>query len=695
MLEKIKRLEEIKGKLKKDFVGIDDVIDKIVTSVSPWYLTPEVIERPLVISLWGLTGTGKTSLVRKLVEYLDLSERMVYFDCGEHDKDSGQTISDIIDNSFGEEEFLGGPLDKIIFVFDEFQCARTINQHGEEESKANLRAMWSIMDSGILNINDYRYDVVKFSNFVDDLEQFIKDIPGVTITDGYYDPQYIPEVMRTLGLFHYDYKLESPFSEEYDEEGDEKENKKLEILPNYLRRTLISYLTKYESGLGFKTMKELQGCKTLGDYFTILKGADKIIRMPKKIDCSKGLVFVLGNLDEAYGIHDDISPDVEADMFRSITEDIGITEVKTALQERFRNEQIGRFGNNIITYPSLSKKNFQDIIEKEVSRVFDKFKPLSGLQEIKVGKNFKNLIYAEGVFPAQGVRPVLSTIGNLLTSRLSKIIQEKTSDTVSVEIETKSKIFDKDYVDIFITFYDTSGNILKEVKEKENLSLGKLRNVDNCGRIAAQAVHEASHSVVYLKLMNRYPSSIVAVSSMGGGVMYMDYKKFDDITSHQEVDNNVKVSLAGYLGEKLFFSEEKCLMGSGNDIKSAWEELSDAFYRRGYVSPMFYTSSFSDIIGDGLPIGMIDQESSDWKNEGIRIALKNKFESLIKETEELLGSEKELIKEMALYLVKNRTMSTQVFKNMVKKYSKTMNIEQIKKDEKNLNNYYLDALKKG
>ena len=50
---------------------------------------------------------------------------------------------------------------------------------------------------------------------------------------------------------------------------------------------------------------------------------------------------------------------------------------------------------------------------------------------------------------------------------------------------------------------------------------------------------------------------------------------------------------------------------------------------------------------------------------------------------------------MALYLVKNRTMSTQVFKNMVKKYSKTMNIEQIKKDEKNLNNYYLDALKKG
>ena len=100
MIQKIQKLEEVKKKLKNDFIGIDDVIDKIVTSVSPWFLTQEVIERPLVISLWGLTGTGKTSLVRKLVEYLDLSERMVYFDCGEHEKDSGQTISDIIDNSF-------------------------------------------------------------------------------------------------------------------------------------------------------------------------------------------------------------------------------------------------------------------------------------------------------------------------------------------------------------------------------------------------------------------------------------------------------------------------------------------------------------------------------------------------------------------------------------------------------------------
>ena len=127
---KIQKLEEVKKKLKEDFVGIDSVIDRVISSISPWYLTPEVIERPLVVSLWGLTGTGKTSLVRKLVEYLNLSERLVYFDCGEHDKDSGSTITDIIDQQFGEEDFLGGPVKDIIFVFDH---GRIIEQGSHQE----------------------------------------------------------------------------------------------------------------------------------------------------------------------------------------------------------------------------------------------------------------------------------------------------------------------------------------------------------------------------------------------------------------------------------------------------------------------------------------------------------------------------------------------------------------------------------
>lgn len=53
------KLDEAVAILKSEFVGLDDIIDNIKKSIIPWYITPEIIERPVVISLWGLTGTGK------------------------------------------------------------------------------------------------------------------------------------------------------------------------------------------------------------------------------------------------------------------------------------------------------------------------------------------------------------------------------------------------------------------------------------------------------------------------------------------------------------------------------------------------------------------------------------------------------------------------------------------------------------
>ena len=83
MLEKIKALEEAKLKLKSEFIGIDNIIDQIIENITPWYVTPEILEKPVVVSLWGLTGTGKTSVIRKLINYLDLSDKSIFFDCGQ------------------------------------------------------------------------------------------------------------------------------------------------------------------------------------------------------------------------------------------------------------------------------------------------------------------------------------------------------------------------------------------------------------------------------------------------------------------------------------------------------------------------------------------------------------------------------------------------------------------------------------
>ena len=65
ILKKEKLLNYAKEKLKQEFVGIDKVIDEVIDSISSWFLFPHIQERPVVVSLWGLTGTGKTELVNR------------------------------------------------------------------------------------------------------------------------------------------------------------------------------------------------------------------------------------------------------------------------------------------------------------------------------------------------------------------------------------------------------------------------------------------------------------------------------------------------------------------------------------------------------------------------------------------------------------------------------------------------------
>lgn len=52
----LKNAEEV---LKQEFVGIDNVIENTLLNMRPWFLYPELQDKPLVISLFGMTGCGR------------------------------------------------------------------------------------------------------------------------------------------------------------------------------------------------------------------------------------------------------------------------------------------------------------------------------------------------------------------------------------------------------------------------------------------------------------------------------------------------------------------------------------------------------------------------------------------------------------------------------------------------------------
>ena len=81
--DRVKLLKSVLIQLKTEFVGLDSIIDQFGTSIHAWYVTPEIITRPTIVSVWGMTGTGKTSVVKRLIELLNLNEYLLSFDCGE------------------------------------------------------------------------------------------------------------------------------------------------------------------------------------------------------------------------------------------------------------------------------------------------------------------------------------------------------------------------------------------------------------------------------------------------------------------------------------------------------------------------------------------------------------------------------------------------------------------------------------
>ena len=689
-MNRVEKLQETKEKLKSEFVGLDEIIDKVIDSVTPWYLTPEVLERPVVVSLWGLTGTGKTSLIRKLTKYLGLSDKTLLFDCGEQGGNDKALFSEKLDEMFDssqiqdddarytqeEIERLGvkadpadtridNPID-VTFIFDEFQYLKTKTSTGSEESRPEARAIWSLMDSGLVDINTYDYQLNTLLHYFDDLETFNKAHPEIKIKNGRYLKEYT-EYLKENSIYY-------RWSEDYSDTGEKgfRLIKKDEFL------ILVKKLNFYQSGLGFEVGDKIMTFTLLNDYVEYLRKYIHLISRPKILNCTKSLIFVLGNLDEAFDLTGkDFDPDVDADVYHEITSRVNCMNIKTALRTRFRDEQISRLGNNIIIYPSLRRCDFEEIINRELTRIKKKFEENHDV-EINFSENLKKLIYSDGCFPIQGVRPIFSTINYLVSPMLSLILTSSIKESALIDVDNDTN-FNSSQVKLVVLQGDS------KIGEKTvQLNLGALRSPDRCKKLGLQAVHEASHAVLYNLLTGENPSAIIASNIFGsGGYMMNEVDPDSSVTSIRELRNTVIISLAGYYGERAFFDEDLCSLGASSDIESVWKNLRDAFYTSGLYIPMNFTESNVSAENHGLPFGFPVQDKKD-----VNTKLLMFFEDCCERTKKYIQSEMSLIAKISEYLVENRSMGTEVFLGFVKEYGKTF--DSIERPEEN---YYTKKIK--
>lgn len=671
--DRIKLLDSALVQLKREFVGLDDIIDQLGASVYAWYVTPEIITRPTIVSIWGMTGTGKTSVVKRLISLLYLDDVRISFDCGEC-RDNNKSISTDIMDTFGKSEesdsgdrFSGS--NSLVFMFDEFQYARTINESGEEDVAPSLRPIWSILDSGIIDINDYNYDFSNLCDFIDELVDTSKSLPHIIIKGNHIESPDDVSAFLNIMFFHYD---RGPSIKTDDAED---QNKPLEVLTSRYLRTIIRRLNNKSDALGSKVAKELlSGEYTIGQLAERLEDIKKLAASSRKLDCSKSLVFILGNLDEAYKDSSDISPDIDVDLFYDITSRVTTTDIKEALKERYRPEQIGRLGNNIIKYPTLSKDSFKRIIDLEIGRILDRF---SEVDKIKVvfEQSMKDLLYSESVYPTQGVRPVLSSIDTLITPYLSKVLEHKgRSKSVSISVVGDIRDFRLPSVDIRLKF-DKSEEVIVEQK----LELGKERCPENRKKRFICAVHEIGHAIMYSWCKGEVPDNIVSVSTDHGGFCSTYDRRFaGEIDCRRDVLDEVRISLGGYQAERVIYSNpDMWLLGSSSDIRSLWKELSSAVMDCGFDLPL--PLSHRDVEQNGSISNGLDCKDVMVTNKSTG---DGRILELIKEGMDyvwsVLSDEKELIKKAAIKLGEQGSMSGQEFSDFIRQYGNKLTLDKMK-----------------
>ena len=671
--DRIKLLDSALVQLKREFVGLDDIIDQLGASVYAWYVTPEIITRPTIVSIWGMTGTGKTSVVKRLISLLYLDDVRISFDCGEC-RDNNKSISTDIMDTFGKPEesdsgdrFSGS--NSLVFMFDEFQYARTINESGEEDVAPSLRHIWSILDSGIIDINDYNYDFSNLCDFIDELVDTSKSLPHIVIKDNHIESPDDVSAFLNLMFFHYD---RGPSIKT---DNTEDQNKPLEVLTSRYLRTIIRRLNNKSDALGSRVAKELlSGEYTIGQLAERLEDIKKLAASSRKLDCSKSLVFILGNLDEAYKDSSDISPDIDADLFYDITSRVTTTDIKEALKERYRPEQIGRLGNNIIKYPTLSKDSFKRIIDLEIGRILDRF---SEVDKIKVvfEQSMKDLLYSESVYPTQGVRPVLSSIDTLITPYLSKVVEHKgRSKSVCIGVVGGVRDFRLPRVDIRLKF-----DKAEEVIVTQKLELGKERCPENRKKRFICAVHEIGHAVMYSWCKGEVPDNIVSVSTDHGGFCNTYDRRFaGEIDCRRDVLDEVRISLGGYQAERVIYSNpDMWLLGSSSDIQSLWKELSGAVMDCGFDLPL--PLSHRDVEQNGSISNGLDCKDVMVTNKSTG---DGRILELIKEGMDyvwsVLSDEKELIKKAAIKLGEQGSMSGQEFSDFIRQYGNKLTPDKMK-----------------
>lgn len=513
---KFQKLEKVKKNVKKGLIGIDNIVDEIVDLVASWYMLKEINISPQIINLWGTTGVGKTDIVKRIAS--ELKVPLIEIDMGAFNE--RHDFSDLFYTSYSE--FNNQPC---IILLDEVQNARTIEGLRHPE-RPHLRGMWKLLADGSIQMD----------RFIESKRRLLTSIKELI------HPDKIKELREKTGKYYQTINADE-FSD---------------VFEDYMMESVSFF-----SGLSFEQIN-----RAFRDDFN--KAKQRLIKciedcnISSEINFKNSLIFVVGNLDELFSYSHSTNPDIDIDSLHKNTVDLSIPEVKEILSGYFKPEQISRLGNNHVIFPFPSSKDYMNIIKQKTLSALERYKTQTGLT-FRPDETLFKLVYDEGVFPTQGVRPIVSTVKGLIESLCHKFIYELVKEDASV--------LDKE---VYVSYNKLNNETIFNYNGYDYcfetpLKISKLRQPKIDDKHVLVAVHEAGHALCHILETGHIPARVTAFTANpdAEGFVQIYIEKENTIFSKSQIFGSLVAFLGGHCAEKVFFGEDHVTTGAYSDLKMA------------------------------------------------------------------------------------------------------------------------------
>ena len=616
---RVVEINQIGEQLKSEFSGIDKQIDSIIRYVTPFYATPELLTRPVVVCLWGMTGVGKTHVLRRLSQLMNMQSSYVSFDMGEYSGGfSEYTLRYQLDDVASSVED-----GRAMIVFDEMQTIRFIDEHGNEIDRPAARLIWDVLDGSPMTRN---------TSFSNDVLNMVKDFKrlrrlGVTIVKN--------EVKQGNNFFK---KIRRPWTR------DDAEDVFVALNSDDFETMYRANPAHFNYNEDYKTWaKMFESFSNIDDYINYIQSVSDGYNLGDPSNLSRSLIFCVGNLDEVYHESHDISPDIDIESLRTYTEKVTLSQVKNALLNRFRPEQIARLGNNHVIYPSLDRESYWKIIRKHVENSLGRVKDIYNV-DLNVDDSVLELIFKESVFPTQGARPVNNSFSMLFDSYLADAMcQLSTTGPIDWRYDSNTR-----------QYQFTRG--AKTYSVDVQLMVESQRGNEEDDKQAIVAVHEAGHGLAAMLYTGRCPRELRSrTAGTEGG-----YTIFDPIECKTRLDvlGIAKEGMAGIVAEEVIYGLDNISSGAGEDFTTLTQEIHQAVATLGIFKERWIGSSNPNV---GL---LADSQSKIYVSQVVK--------ELIDEAHRVLSEDfannKTLLLRVAEYLINHTVMPGDVFADMCKKH---------------------------